>query len=218
MSWVILAAFAVLAFGALWRFAALPRSALELAGAALLVGIVGYALQGNPAQPGNPVSSREAGTPVDPALITIRQQMTGGYGDSARYLSFSETLIGFGKTREAVIAMRTAIAKEPRNADVWLGLGNALVAHGDGQISPAAVFAFEQAARLSPGHPGPPFFMGMALAQSGRIEDAQKAWQGLLARAPADASWRPELQARLAALAAVSAMAEGVPPTGPATP
>jgi len=219
VSWVILAAFVVVAFAALWRFGALPRSALELTGAALLVGIFGYAMQGRPAQPGNSVASREEGTPVDPAFTAVRQQLTGRFGETSQYMDFSEKMIGWGRTREAVILMRTGIAKDPKNAELWMGLGNALVAHGDGLITPAAIFAYEQAGRLSPQHPGPAFFMGLALAQSGRIDEAKAAWTALLARAPKDAPWRPELQSRLATLAAMSAMSGGAPPpTGPATP
>jgi cytochrome c-type biogenesis protein CcmH len=219
MSWIILAAFAVVAFAALWRFGALPRSALELTGAALIVGIVGYAIQGSPAQPGSPITARDEGTPVDPAFTAIRQQLTGRFGESAQYMDFSEKMIGWGRTREAVILMRTGIARDPKNPELWIGLGNALVAHGDGLITPAAIFAYEQAGRLAPQHPGPPFFMGLALAQSGRIDEAKTVWTALFARAPKDAPWRPELQSRLATLAAMSAMSEGAPPpTGPATP
>lgn len=213
MSWVILLVFAGAAFAALWRFGKLPRQALELSGAALFLGIAGYAWQGSPGVPGNPIESREKDDkPVDAEIVKMREAMAGRFGESANYFNFSDKLIEWGKTREAVILMRTAIAKQPRDADLWMGLGNALVAQGDGLISPAATFAFERAARLSPNHPGPPFFMGLALVQSGKAEEGAAVWRALLARAPRDAPWKADLEARLGAIG-------GMPTaTGPATP
>jgi cytochrome c-type biogenesis protein CcmH len=68
-----------------------------------------------------------------------------------------------------------------------VALGNTLVGHSDGLITPAAQFAFQKAAKISPEHPGPPFFMGLALAQSGKLVEARAIWAELLRRAPADA-------------------------------
>ncbi len=64
-------------------------------------------------------------------------------------------------------------------------------------MSPAAQFAFERAAAISPNHPGPPFFLGLGLAQSGKLDEAGAVWRALLARAPANAPWRADLEARL---------------------
>jgi cytochrome c-type biogenesis protein CcmH len=97
------------------------------------------------------------------------------------------------------------VQQSPNNADLWVGLGNALVIHGGGMMSPAAQLAFDRAARISPEHPGPPFFMGMAYAQAGQIEKAAEIWRALLARAPADAPWRPDLEKRIAELEAMQA-------------
>ena len=96
--------------------------------------------------------------------------------------------------------LRSAIRQSPRDADLWVALGNALVGHGDGFISPAAQFAFQRAADIAPDHPGPPFFMGLALAQSGRLVEARTVWAQLLAQAPKEASYRADLEQRLARL------------------
>ena len=53
---------------------------------------------------------------------------------------------------------------------------------------------------MSPEHPGPPFFFGLALARSGQFDKAGVVWRELLARTPANASWRPDLEKRLAQL------------------
>ena len=59
-------------------------------------------------------------------------------------------------------------------------------------------FAFEKAAAISPNHPGPPFFLGLGLAQAGKLDEAGDVWRGLLARAPKDAPWKADLESRLA--------------------
>lgn len=200
MSWLFVLAFAAIAFAALWRFGKLPRTGLELTAAALLTGVAGYAWQGSPSQPGHPVASREQAGAVDPAVTATRRQMMGQFGTEAQWLDFADTLIRFGQTEDAVSALSNGIRQNPRSADLWVGLGNALVAHGDGLVGPAATYAFERGAALSPQHPGPPFFLGLALAQGGRTAEAGQVWRGLLARTPKEAPWRADLESRLTAI------------------
>ena len=88
-----------------------------------------------------------------------------------------------------------------------LVMGNALVGHSDGFISPAAQFAFQRAATIAPAHPGPPFFMGLALAQSGRLAEARTIWAQLASRAPPGAPWKADLDERLVRLDSLIAQA-----------
>lgn len=201
MAWLFSLVFALVALGILWRFARLPRAGIELALAASLIGIAGYVWQGSPTQPGAPVVRKDQGLVApDVALRALRAETTNQYGDAAKVAEFADTLDRMGMTREAVIAVKTGMRKDPGNVDLWVALGNALVAHGGGALSPAAEFAFQRGAQLSPEHPAPPFFMGLALANSGRAEDAGKVWRGLLARTPKDAAWRADLEGRLTAI------------------
>jgi cytochrome c-type biogenesis protein CcmH len=202
MGWGILLALAAIGFALLWRFGKMSRAALELTGAALLLGIAGYALQGSPSQPGTSIGSREAASKLDPATAESRRDMMGQFGSEAQWMDYADTMTRMGATQMAVLAMRSGIRDNPKSPNLWVGLGNALVAHGDGFVSPAARFAFQRAAQLSPKHPGPPFFLGIALAKSGQTEEAAQIWQGLLARAPADAPYRADIEARLAAIGA----------------
>ena len=84
---------------------------------------------------------------------------------------------------------------------MWVGLGNALVDHAQG-LTPASQFAFQRAVELAPGHPGPIFFMGLALARSGDRAAAVALWKEILAQAPADASWRPIVEDAIAVMSA----------------
>lgn len=212
MALFVVLGFALIAVVLLWRFGQLPRAGFELTIAAVLVGLAGYVWQGSPTQAGTPVERESRPTaPLDPELRAMRAATTNQYGDAAKVAEFADTLDRMGRTQEAVIAVRTGLRKDPNNPDLWVALGNALVAHGEGILSPAAEFAFRYAAQLSPTHPAPPYFMGLALANSGRMQDADQVWRGLLARTPKDAAWRADLVARLAAI-------ESVPGTLPPPP
>ncbi len=182
----------------LWRFAKMPRVALEMTGAALFLGIAGYAWQGNPMQPGNPVESAASKPPPEEISAALRKATLAKFGAEGEILAYADAYIKSGHSQAAVSAVRAGLLKSPNNPDLWVGLGNALVVHSDGQMSPAAQFAFEKAATLSPNHPGPPFFLGLGLAQAGKMDDAGQVWRGLLSRAPDGAPWKADLEARLA--------------------
>ncbi|MFN3458215.1 MAG: tetratricopeptide repeat protein, partial [Novosphingobium sp.] len=102
--------------------------------------------------------------------------------------------------------------------DLWVSLGNALVGHSDGLITPAAQFAFQKAASIAPDHPGPPFFMGLALAQSGRLADARAMWAELLRRSPDDAPYRADLVERIQRIDSIIAQSSGAGTAGAPVP
>ncbi len=201
MGWVFILTFVVAAFAALRRGGVLPRGGAEITGAALLLGLAGYAWQGQPSRPGASLETRAAPKRIeDTAAIAARRAMSDRFGRDAQVVDFSETLDRLGKTRSSVTAVRTALAKSPSNPDLWVALGNALVAHGSGNVSPAAVFAYQRAAQLAPLSPSPPYFLGLARAKAGDFEGAAAVWRPLLILAPKDAPWRADIEARLAAI------------------
>lgn len=214
--WIIAVVLAALTFAALVRVFRLPRGGREVAGVAIVAGLLGYALQGSPGEAGRPTASR-ADTADDSTanLIALRQAMGNPYGQGRDYLITADAFARAGHYADAAKMLRGAIRKYPGDADLWLALGNALVGHTDGQITPGARYAYRQAATIAPGHPGVPLFLGMALAQSGEFREARAAWQGLLDMPGMEqAPWRAELTAKIARLDALIAMQEGGTPPG----
>ncbi|MFN2259911.1 MAG: tetratricopeptide repeat protein, partial [Parasphingopyxis sp.] len=170
----------------------------EWLGAALLLGIAGYAWQGSPAMEGSPTVNQralpaEGTTDLDEDLTDLPAGQA-----SQHWGVMADALNRRGNHQGAAQAIRNALDAEPNNPDLWVGLGNALLLHGEGRMNPAANLAFERAARLDPTHPGPPFFFGLALAQAGRLDEAEQTWSDLLARTPEDAPYRADLALRLA--------------------
>ena len=218
MTWVLIVLVAAAVFAARVKLLKLPRNGWEWAGAALLLGLAGYALQGSPGQPGAPKPPVENPGTADAALIAQRQAMGSAFGSGQSWLVVADGLSRQGQYGAAAQVLRTGVHQNPKDADMWVALGNALVGHGDGFISPAAQFAFQRAATISPTHPGPPFFMGLALAQSGRLAEARAIWARLLEQAPKEASYRADLESRLARLDAMIGAQGATAPAAPATP
>lgn len=214
MTWVMVLLLAAAAFGIMAFALKMPRAGWELTGAALLVGIAGYALQGVPSMPGAPKAPVENKRAADEALIKQRQQMGDGFAKGASWMILADGLARQGQYGAAAEVLRKGTQQFPQDADLWVSLGNALVGHSDGMITPAAQFAFQKAAKIDPAHPGPPFFMGLALAQSGRLPDARAIWAELLERSPADAPWRADLAARIQRIDSMMAMASGAQTAG----
>ena len=198
MGWVSIAVLAVLSFAALaWVFKA-PRKGWEAIGAALMLGIAGYALQGSPAQPGAPKEAAAQTREGAAAIVKARQELArDGGANPSSWVMISDALARNGQYSDAAGVVLGAIEKEPKNADAWLALGNYLMGHTEGVLSPAALYAYRRAAEVDPQHPGPGFFMGLALAQNGRLAEGRALWADLLARAPKDAPWRADLAERL---------------------
>ncbi|RVQ65316.1 tetratricopeptide repeat protein [Croceicoccus ponticola] len=216
MGWIIVLALAAITFAGMAFVLKLPRGGREFAGAALMLGLAGYALQGHPQMRGSPTVPRENAESGQAALIEARKAMGDQYGRGQSYLITADAFVRAGQFGAAAGMLRGAIHENPDDPDVWVALGNALVGHANGIITPAALYAFDNAAAIAPEHLGPPFFKGLALAQSGQFEEARAMWQGLLDR-PGDtnAPWRADLTERLARLDAIIAMTNGASPAGP---
>ena len=183
----ILAAIVAATLGLLWLLR-LRGAVFTLAAAALMIGAAGYALQGRPTLGGSPNFAADRRPPVP--LTAARKALIGQFDAADMWMTISEGYASRGQTKDAVGVMNSAIRARPTDFAMWVGLGNALSDHAR-TLTPGAQFAFARAAELAPGHPAPPFFLGLAEARSGQLERALTRWRAILANAPADASWRP---------------------------
>ena len=227
MTWILIILLGLAVFVGLVWLLKLPRAGWELVGAALLLGVAGYALQGHPAKPGAPKAPVETAETAGVELVKQRQAMGASFGSGQQWMIVADGLSRRGQHGSAAQILRSAVRQNPRDPDLWVALGNALVGHSDGFISPAAQFAFQRAATIAPAHPGPPFFMGLALAQSGRLAEARTIWAQLASQAPPGAPWKADLDERLVRLdsliaqqggATAAAVTAGSAAPAPATP
>ena len=225
MTWVLVILLALAVFALVLFVFKVPKGGREAVAAALVLGIAGYAAQGAPLQPGAPKDAEEGrsgqlGEFFAQARATFSSSVLP---PSDRWVVIADGLARHGEYADAAEVLRGTVENapvEPANdpdirayrSDAWLSLGNALVAHAEGQLTPAATYAYRRAEKADPDAAGPPFFLGLALAQSGKLSEGRVLWADLLARAPKDAKWRPVLAQQLARLDAFIALQGGSPP------
>ena len=185
MGWAILLGLVAACVGALWLLR-VREGLLTASLAALMLGASGYALQGRPSLAGSPAKGLE-GEGVQ-SLTEARHAFFGNFSAAESWLRMSEALARDGKTEDAVNILQNAVRRYPTDAQLWVGLGNALVDHAHG-LTPPAEFAYRRALELLPGHPAPRFFHDLALARSGAGALAVKDMVALMRENP-KASWR----------------------------
>jgi len=199
MGWIALGLVAVAAAAALWLLG-VARPLWSFIGAGLMLGATGYAVQGRPDLPGHPVAAFARPIALDQGLIELRGDMLGRYTGEAAYFTLADALTRAGNPQAAVRILLGGVAYAPKSYVLWTWLGMAYAQHDGGAVSPAARLAFEQAMRLAPRHPAPPFFLGVALIQSGDFAGARPYWARALALTPTGLSYRPAIAERLAIL------------------
>jgi len=209
MGWIGMIALAVLAGAALWRFARPRVMAAGSIAAAFALAFIGYGLQAHANLPGSPTPPRAEAYRGDTSFARERGALLEDLGDVGAWLNFADALQRAGLAEKSVDALKMATKTFPQSPDLWVGLGNALVVHGDGLVSPAARLAFARASAIAPDHPGPPYFLGMAYLQSGKPDEALATWQALRDRSPEGAPWLPDLDRKIAAARMMQAAGVG---------
>ncbi len=196
MGWIALLVLAAGSFALLVALR-LGRLLWSLAGAALMLGAAGYALQGSPFLPARAAVPVMAETADDPALLDLRDRMVGRFSGDGAYQVAADAMTRAGDPKSAVTVLLGGIRAVPDSLLLWTALGNALAAHDGGQVSPPALFAFQRAARLSPEHPAPPFFLGLAHVRAGEFAKARPLWARAFALSPDAASYKRDIGVRL---------------------
>ena len=214
MSWIPVllltaAAFAVAAFA--FR---LERRLWTTLLAALVFGLAGYAFQARP-DLGASVPDQGAGGAQDQwASVEARQEMVSSELRSrSDKLLIADALARRGQFGNAAALLRSATEDDPQDAEAWLALGNVLVEHAGGVLTPASLFAYRQAGEAAPGSPVPGYFVGLALIRQGSLLEGRQVWAQSLAEAAGDDPARALLSERVSRLDTLLAQAGVAAPT-----
>ncbi|SIO66253.1 cytochrome c-type biogenesis protein CcmH [Bradyrhizobium erythrophlei] len=138
-------------------------------------------------------ATQSLGSLVAQVEAHLEQNPTDGRGWNV----LAPVLARLGRFDEAVRAYRNSITYNGDSAERRSDLGEALAGAAGGVVTSEAKAEFERAIALSADDPKANYFLGLAAEQDGRNADAASIWRGLLAKAPADAPWRPLVQAAL---------------------
>jgi len=196
MGWLALFGIGVIAAGVLLALG-VPRMAWTSVGAALMLAVAGYSLQGRPDLPGHLAVPSASAVAIEPDDLKLRDEMFGAYHNGTAFLGATDALLRAGETRTASRAALGGVQEYPSNIALWTELGLALTAADGGNLSPAASFAFDRAVRLAPLHPGPRYFLGVAYLQGGQIAATRAQWQMAYRLTPPEAPYRAKLAERL---------------------
>jgi len=125
--WVIVAGLALAAFAALALVFKTPRRGWEAIGAALLVGLAGFAFQASPGQHGAPKAAAQEVYDAGKALVEARRQLATEGGDVAanRWVVIADALARNGQYADAAPAV--ALIAQGARAGGRIGVGHCAV-------------------------------------------------------------------------------------------
>lgn len=134
---------------------------------------------------------------LETLVAQVQQHLQANPNDARGWTVLAPVLARLGRTDEAIQAYRKSIALGGDNAGRRADLGEILATSSGGVVTNDAKAEFERAHALDADEPKANYFLGLAAEQDGRKSDAAGIWRGMLAKAPADAPWRPLVQASL---------------------
>jgi cytochrome c-type biogenesis protein CcmH len=193
------------------------RSNVGLRRASAIVALVGlpiaavtfYLALGSPRLGDFPLASRtrtaDVNQPLDNMVAQVEAHLEKNPTDGRGWTVLAPVLARLGRFQDAVRAYRNAVTYAGDNAESRADLGEALALAAGGVVTAEAKAEFERAVAQDANEPRANYFLGLAAEQDGRQADAAAIWHGILARAPADAPWRPLVEAALARVGVAAA-------------
>lgn len=191
---------------------ALRKTVLAIAALTPLVAIGIYIAVGSPGLPDQPFKARVAAwKAADPSTLTppqmavvLQSLIKERGGDPEAYGFLAQAEMASDNPDAAARALRRAIELAPDRADLWEGLGEVLLVQAEGEVTPQAQRAFQEAVKRDPNAVSARFHLARAQVSGGERDAGLAAWRALAADLPAD-------DPRRAAVQQAIAQAEGAP-------
>jgi cytochrome c-type biogenesis protein CcmH len=166
-----------------------------------VVAVAFYLWLGSPQLGDFPLAGRsqaaDASQPLTNLVAQVEAHLEKNPTDGRGWNVLAPVLARLGRFDEAVSAYRNSISYNGDSAERRSDLGEALAGAAGGVVTSEAKAEFERAVALNADDPKANYFLGLAAEQDGRNADAASIWRTMLAKAPADAPWRPLVQAAL---------------------
>jgi cytochrome c-type biogenesis protein CcmH len=143
--------------------------------------------------------------PLDNLVAQVEAHLEKNPTDGRGWSVLAPVLERLGRYDDAVRAFRNSITYNGDSAERRADLGEALAAAAGGVVTSEAKAEFERAVALNADDAKASYFLGVAAEQDGRSAEAASIWRAMLAKAPANAPWRPVVQAALARVAGSTA-------------
>lgn len=176
-------------------------------GAAVLVpvlAVAAYLQNGSPQLPDAPLEARRN---VDPENATVAElvgkveaRLAAHPEDGQGWAIIAPVYMRLNRFDDAATAFSRANALLGENIAYTMGFAEAQVLANDGIVTEPARKAFRRVLELDANRVEASFALSLAKEQDGDMLGAIADYRALLARAPADASWKPALETRIKAL------------------
>jgi len=190
-----------------------------------------YLWRGNPGVEGGPVAVRSAPSAapdtagLQDSIARLEQRLADNPQDFDGWVLLGRSYMVTQQPLRAIEAYTKASALRPDEAAVHSFLGEAIVFSADGVVTPTARDAFARSFAADASDPAARFYLALADAQAGNIQEAFDAWLALARDTPPDAPWFPVLRDHLQDAARdlnvdLAALLPGAPrpPAAPAPP
>jgi len=174
-----------------------------------LLGWGAYSVLGSPTLSDQRLSARLAKSPaessMDELVARAELHLRANPEDGRGWDVLAPIYLRLGRDADAAVAFRNAIRLEGASVQREGGLGEALVAAGQGAVGSEARAAFGRALALDPKDARARYFMALAEAQDGREDVAADLLRRMAADLPAESPWRGAARQELARLGAPDA-------------
>ncbi|MGS1095963.1 c-type cytochrome biogenesis protein CcmI [Aquamicrobium terrae] len=161
-----------------------------------------YARLGSPDLPSQPLAERLAKNPadstVDELVARAEAHLAANPSDGRGWDVLAPIYMRMQRFADAARAYDNAIKLLGPNAARQEGLGEAMVNASGGKIEAQARAAFDAALKQDPASPKARFFLAMASAQDGRVDEAVAAWTRMREDLPEDSPWRAAAEQAIA--------------------
>ena len=156
--------------------------------------------------------------PLADAAKLLAAKLDANPSDAAGWAQLGDLYLSLQRFEEAATALEQAIQQGADPKLTQSRYGEALTQLADGQVTPDAAIALRKGLAADPADPRSRFYLALAEAEAGRIDEAVAAWNQLLADAPADADWRALVEQTIAAAERAKANMAASSGAGGATP
>jgi len=170
------------------------------------VAVLLYAQFGSPSLGDFPLAQRgrevASSSSMEQLVAKVETHLESNPTDGRGWEVLAPVLTRLGRFDDAVRAWRNSITYNGETAARRSDLGEAMAASSGGVVTADAKAEFDRAVALDPNEVKARYFIGLAAEQDGRNTDAADIWRAMIASAPADAPWRPVVQAALTRIGA----------------
>jgi len=180
------------------------RVAAVTGGLVPILALLFYLQTGAPGLPSQPIATRREAPPVNAEMAkmigAVEKRLRENPEDGRGWDVIAPVYLRLARYGDAVHAYRRANVLLGDSAKRLAGLAEASMLAESGRVTDEAREALKKLLQVDPDHVQARFWLAFGLEQDGRLMEAMADYRKLLADAPADATWRPMVVERVAAV------------------